>query len=195
MSKRSMSKIKAVGTTVWKHKIVQNPHPKGKNIPYYEVEWLENPQVKQSGTTRKPKVITLLPKTTLQPGEGYGNQPLNVDGFSYANIYVISSPPGTKQACNLEVSFACFPFEDGVGVKGEAYSFFNFDSESYNKGIEVSHYRIATSDLNVDGHTESTYDFTSHILRTPILGPYLRAIAGNRDDGPRDVEVLAYLTP
>jgi len=121
---------------------------------------------------------------------------INIDGFRMINAYVISDrlSSTTQRGFTLELSFSLNPFVSGVGVVGESSFFFNFDS--YFEPGTLSH-RLAecqTSDLTTSGGLPRLggVDLT-HILRTPVMGPYVRASVFNQDSVARNVEVSAYL--
>ena len=78
---------------------------------------------------------------------------------------------------------------------GETSSFFDF-SGYYDPG-SLSHklIRCPTSDLLSTGGLPQIggIDLT-HILRVPVLGPFVRASAFNEDDTAHSAEVRAYLS-
>ncbi|HMP75946.1 MAG TPA: hypothetical protein PKE12_06595 [Kiritimatiellia bacterium] len=199
----------AVKTTPFK--LVEKPHPLGEKTPYLEVQWpeLPNPPTptlplptpfppipKPSCDRPCTAIVQMLPKTLLNPGSGFGQAPVKVDGYRFANLYVISDPVNSSndRGFTLEVSFACFPFVYGEGVRGETNHMFNFDALGYASGYEAKIMRIKTSDQGVTNQLPryGGRDLT-HILRIPILGPYMRAIASNVGQIARNVEVVAYL--
>ena len=151
-----------------------------------------------SKTCEKPctKVITLLPKTNIAPHTGVGYQMINIDGFRWINAFVISDPLNStsQRGFTLELSFSLNPFVYGVGVVGESSYFFNFDG-FYDPGTS-SHrtIRCETSDLTSTGGLPwiGGVDL-AHILRVPVLGPYVRASAFNENGTARNAEVKAYL--
>jgi hypothetical protein len=81
------------------------------------------------------------------------------------------------------------------GVVGEARYFFNFDA--FYDPAAASHrlIRIETNDLTSTGGLPHIggVDLT-HILRVPVMGPYLRASVFNEDTVARHATVEAYLT-
>jgi hypothetical protein len=95
----------------------------------------------------------------------------------------------------LEISFALNGFVPNVGVVGESRYFFNFDN--YYNSTEYSKKIIycETSDLTSTGGVPHIggVDLT-HILRVPVMGPFVRASVINNDEEERSVEVRAYLT-
>lgn len=143
------------------------------------------------------KIITLLPKMSIQPHWGFGYYVINVDGYRYINAYIISDAlsSSNQRGFELEISFALNDFVIGVGVKGETRCFFNFDN--YYNITEPAKRTIicATSDLTSLGGVPQIggVDLT-HILRVPVMGPYVRASAFNVGETERSVEVKAYLT-
>ncbi len=86
-------------------------------------------------------------------------------------------------------------FVYGVGVLGETSHFFNF--ECYFDPGSASHgtVRSETSDLSTTGGLPwiGGTDLT-HILRVPVMGPYVRASVFNEDSVALQAEVKAYLT-
>ena len=122
---------------------------------------------------------------------------MNIDGFRIINAYVISDPlnSSTQRGFTLELSFAVNPFVYGVGVIGETSYFFNFDG--YFDPGQPNHGTIRgeTSDLATTGGLPwiGGTDLT-HILRAPVMGPYVRASVFNEDNTARQVEVKAYLS-
>ncbi|MEJ2347137.1 MAG: hypothetical protein P8076_14625 [Gammaproteobacteria bacterium] len=143
------------------------------------------------------KVISLLPKTSVAGHTGVGYQMINIDGYRTINAYVISDRLNstTQRGFTLELSFSVNPFVYGVGVVGESSFFFNFDS--YFEPGTLSHRtaRCETSDLTTVGGLPRIggVDLT-HILRAPVMGPYVRASVFNEDGTARHVEVSAYLS-
>jgi hypothetical protein len=143
------------------------------------------------------KVINLLPKTNVAGHSGVGYQMINIDGYRTINAYVISDRlnSSTQRGFTLELSFSINPFVYGVGVAGETSFFFNFDS--YFEPGTLSHRtaRCETSDLTTVGGLPwiGGVDLT-HILRAPVMGPYVRASVFNEDGTARNAEVFAYLS-
>lgn len=141
-------------------------------------------------------IITLLPKTNIAPHTGVGYQMINIDGCRWINAYIISDRlnSSSQRGFTLELSFSLNPFVYGVGVVGESSYFFNFDSY-YDPGTS-SHrtIRCETNDFTSMGGLPRIggVDLT-HILRVPVLGPYVRASAFNEDGSARNAEVKAYL--
>src|SRR5262245_21617781 len=142
-------------------------------------------------------VMTLLPKTTVNGHTGVGFPMINIDGYRIINAYVISAPLNStlQRGFTLELSFALNDFVPGVGVVGETSYFFNagtyFDPGSTNHRT----LRCETSDLTTTGGLPwiGGIDLT-HILRVPVMGPYVRASVFNEDATARAVEVKAYLS-
>jgi len=143
------------------------------------------------------KVITLFPKDTVSGHTGKGYHMVNINGYRTINAYVISDALNStiQRGFTLELSFSLNPFVYGVGVIGETSYFFNFDS--YFDSADSSHrtLRCETNDLTTTGGLPwiGGTDLT-HILRVPVLGPYVRASVFNEDGVSRKVEVKAYLS-
>ena len=186
-------------------KLVKSIHPSRPDWSYYMIE-PESRVVRQlakapvlSKTCSKPctKVITLLPKTNIAGHTGVGYYVINIDGFRSINAYVISDSLNStsQRGFSLALSFALNPFVPNVGVVGESSWFFNFDN--YYDSSTPSHrtIRCETNDLTSTGGLPwiGGVDLT-HILRVPVMGPYVRASAFNEDVTARNVEVSAYLS-
>jgi hypothetical protein len=143
------------------------------------------------------KVMTLFPKDSVNGHTGKGYHMINIDGYRTINAYVISDPLNstTQRGFTLELSFSVNDFVYGVGVIGETSHFFNFDSYFDPGNSSHGTLRIETSDLTTTGALPwiGGTDLT-HILRVPVLGPYVRASVFNEDDTTRQVEVKAYLS-
>lgn len=143
------------------------------------------------------KVIELLLSTLIEPQSGAGYFMINVDGFRYVNAYVISDALNSslQRGFTLQLSFSVNDFVYGVGVIGETSHFFNFDNYYNTTEYEKRLIHIGTSDqTSLGGLTQiGGVDYT-HVLRIPIIGPFVRAIAINLDDSARRVGVKAYLT-
>jgi hypothetical protein len=143
------------------------------------------------------KIITLLPKTRMNGHSGVGYQMINVDGFRYINAHVVSDAlnSSTQRGFSLELSFSLNPFVAGVGVVGESNFFFSFDG-GFVAGAGAQRLgRCQSSDLTISGGLPRIGGVDmSHILRVPVLGPYVRASIFNEDSVPRSGEVRAYLT-
>ncbi len=143
------------------------------------------------------KVMTLFPKDAVEGKTGKGYHMINVDGYRVLNAYVISDALNSTQqrGFTLEISFALNDFVYGVGVIGETSFFYNFESY-FNPGTSSQGtLRCETSDLTTTGGLPwiGGTDLT-HILRVPVMGPYLRASVFNEDTVTREVEVKAYLS-
>lgn len=143
------------------------------------------------------KTITLLPETSIGGHSGVGYQMINIDGYRTINAYVISDSlnSSTQRGFTLELSFSLYPFVENVGVVGETSFFFNFDN--YFETGTLTH-RLAhceTSDLSTVGALPwiGGVDLT-HILRAPVMGPYVRASVFNEDTTTRSAQVVAYLS-
>lgn len=142
-------------------------------------------------------VITLLSKTTVQPSSGIGSFMINIDGFRTINAYVIGERllSSTERGFTLEPSFAPTGFVPGIGVVGETSHFFNFDTYFNAGAASQPLIHLQTSDLTSSGGVPQLggVDLT-HILRAPVLGPFVRASVFNEGDTARAVEVRAYLS-
>lgn len=150
-------------------------------------------------TCDKPctRVITLFPKRNVEGHSGYGYYMINVNGFRIINAYVISDALNstTQRGFTLEISFSVNDFEYGVGVIGETSYFFNFE-HFFNPGtFQQQVLQCKTSDLTTTGGLPwiGGTDLT-HILRVPVMGPFIRASVFNEDSVAREVEVKAYLS-
>lgn len=185
--------------------LVKSSHPTRPDWSYFLIE-PERRVINQltkahifAKTCERPctKVITLLPKTNVASQTGVGYQMINIDGFRWINAYVISDrlTSTSQRGFTLELSFSLNPFVYGVGVVGESSYFFNFDS--YFDPSTGSHktIRCETNDLTSTGGLPRIggVDLT-HILRVPVMGPFVRASAFNEDGTARNVEVKAYLS-
>jgi hypothetical protein len=143
------------------------------------------------------KVIELLPATVVTAHTGVGYHMINVDGFRYLNAYVISAALNstTQRGFSLELSFSVNDFIPGVGVVGKTNHFFNFNNY-YNTGeYEKRTIHSGTSDQTSLGGLIKIggVDYT-HLLRIPVMGPFVRASVFNKDNANRQVSVKAYLT-
>jgi hypothetical protein len=143
------------------------------------------------------KVITLLPKSKIAGHTGIGYQMINVDGYRAINAYVVSDPlnSSTQRGFSLELSFSLNPFVPGVGVVGETSFFFN--CESYFEPGTLNHRltQSSTSDVTTTGGLPWIGGIDlAHIMRVPVLGPYVRASVFNEDGVTRSAEVRAYLS-
>lgn len=142
-------------------------------------------------------IMTLFPQDTIQGHTGKGYHMINVDGYRVINAYVISDPLNitNQRGFTLELSFSLNDFVSGVGVIGETSYFFNF--ENYFDPGSTSHklQRCETNDLTTIGGLPwiGGTDLT-HILRVPVMGPYVRASVFNEDGTSRKAEVKAYLS-
>jgi len=143
------------------------------------------------------KLVTLLPKVKIAPRTGLGFPMVNIDGFRTINAFVISDPitSSLQRGFTLELNFAPKPFVLGVGVVGETSFYFN--AETYFDPGTLTHpiHRCETSDLTTTGGLPKIggVDLT-HILRTPVMGPFVRASAFNEDNVSHSVQVIAYLS-
>ncbi len=143
------------------------------------------------------KVIELLPLTTVDVNSGVGYHMINVDGYRHINAYVISERLNStaQRGFTLQLSFSVNDFVLGVGVVGETSHFFNFDSYYNQTDYDKKLIHTGTSDLtSLGGLTQiGGVDYT-HLLRIPVMGPYIRASVFNKDAQKRTVSVKAYLT-
>jgi hypothetical protein len=142
-------------------------------------------------------VMTLFPKDTVNGRTGKGYHMINVDGYRIINAYVISDALNStlQRGFTLELSFSLNDFVYGVGVIGETSYFYNFESY-FNPGtLSQRTLRCETNDLTTTGGLPwiGGTDLT-HILRVPVMGPYVRASVFNEDVTARQVEVKAYLS-
>jgi hypothetical protein len=143
------------------------------------------------------KLVTLLPKVKIDARTGLGFPMVNVDGFRTINAFVISDPilSSLQRGFTLELSFAPKPFVLGVGVVGETSFYFN--AETYFDPGTLTHglHRCESSDFTTVGGLPKLggVDLT-HVLRSPVLGPFVRASAFNEDNVAHSVQVIAYLS-
>jgi hypothetical protein len=142
-------------------------------------------------------VIELLPETVIDPGSGRGYFMINIDGYRFINAYVIGERLNstTQKGFSLQLSFSVNNFLLGVGVVGETSHFFNFDNYYNKEEYEKKIVHIGNSyETSLGGLTHiGGVDYT-HLLRMPVVGPYVRASVMNRDSSKRKVKVVAYLT-
>ncbi|MGE5602112.1 MAG: hypothetical protein ACM30E_03620 [Nitrososphaerales archaeon] len=195
----------ATGESEGEPKLVKQTHPSRADWDYFLLEpseatvkeLLKPPVFDRVCDKACTKVIKLLPRTSVAGHTGVGFQMINIDGYRTINAYVISERllSTTQRGFTLELSFSLNPFVAGVGVIGETSFFFNFDS--YFEPGTLSHRtaRCETSDLTTVGGLPRIggVDLT-HILRAPVMGPYVRASVFNEDGTARNVEVAAYLS-
>jgi len=187
-----------------KPRLVRQVHPARPDWNYYVLEpgqaaakELLVPQQFEGCERPCTAVLTLLPKTNIAGHSGVGYQMINIDGYRTINAYVISDPLNSSlmRGFSLELSFALNPFVPGVGVVGETSFFFNFDSYfepgTYSHGL----IRCLTSDLTTTGGLPRIGGIDqAHILRAPVMGPYVRASIFNEDTTARNAQVSAYLS-
>jgi len=143
------------------------------------------------------KLTTLLSKRLIEGRTGIGSSMVNVDGFRYINAYIISDPinSSTQRGFSLEISFAPHPFVLGIGVVGEAR--FHFNLENYFDPEHFDHptLSMSTSDrTSLGGLPHIGGKDLTHLLRVPVMGPFVRASAFNEDTVARNATVEAYLT-
>jgi hypothetical protein len=143
------------------------------------------------------KLTTLLSKRLIEGRTGIGSSMVNVDGFRYINAYIISDPinSSAQRGFSLELSFAPHPFVLGVGVVGEAR--FHFNLENYFDPEHFDHptLSMSTSDrTSLGGLPHIGGKDLTHLLRVPVMGPFVRASAFNEDTTARNATVEAYLT-
>ena len=188
-----------------KHKLVEAVHPVRPDWKYYlpkEDRALIKKLAKRPIFPKicdRPctKVMTLFPKDTVNGHTGEGYHMINVDGYRTINAYVISDALNStlQRGFTLELSFSLNDFEFGVGVIGETSYFYNFENY-FNPGTSSQGtLRCETNDLTTTGSLPwiGGTDLT-HILRVPVMGPYVRASVFNEDDNARQAEVKAYLS-
>src|SRR5512133_2669966 len=181
----------AAKETKSKPRLVKQVHPGRPDWDYYLLEpgqaaadQLVLPQQFDQCDRPCTSILTLLPKTNIAGHSGVGYQMINIDGYRTINAYVISDPLNSSlmRGFSLELSFALNPFVPGVGVVGETSFFFNFDS--YFEPGTFSHglIRCQTSDLTTTGGLPRIGGIDqAHILRVPVMGPYVRASVFNED--------------
>lgn len=143
------------------------------------------------------KLITLLSKRLIPGKTGFGGAMTNVDGFRWLNAYVISDPLNStnQRGFSMDISFAPNPFVLGVGVVGEAR--FQFNVENYFDPGAFDHRTVSmgTSDLTgLGGLPHIGGKDLTHLMRVPVMGPFVRGSAFNQDTVARNAEVVAYLT-
>jgi len=190
-----------------KTKFIKTVHPARADWSFY-LPKVDKKLIKKLG--KKPvigkgcdkpctKIIELLPKDSVGGRTGKGYHMINVDGYRMINAYVISEALNStlQRGFTLELSFALNDFVYGVGVLGETSYFFNFDN-FFNPGhSSFRTIRCETNDKTTTGGLPwiGGTDLT-HILRVPVMGPYVRASVFNEDEHgtSRKVEVKAYLT-
>jgi hypothetical protein len=189
---------------VSKFELVKAVHPARPDWPFYLpkedkkiIEELGKPAVLTECERPCTKVMTLLPKTPIEGQTGIGYHMINVDGFRHINAFVISDPLNSSayRGFTLELSFSVNDFVYGVGVIGEARYFFNFENfyDPGNYQHRLIHcgtdYLTSTGGLpHIGGNS------LAHILRVPVMGPYVRASVFNEDTVIRNAEVKGYLT-
>lgn len=186
-------------------RLVKQAHSRRPEWSYYRLEpskavtdSLLSPHVFRETCDRAcTKVVSLLPKTRIAGHTGMGYQMVNVDGFRTINAYVISDPLNSTllRGFSLELSFAPNPFVPGIGVVGETSFFFDFDA--YFEPGSLSHRtaRCETSDLTTAGGLPWIGGIDlAHVLRAPVMGPYVRASVFNEDSAARNAQVVAYLS-
>jgi hypothetical protein len=207
---KKKAKQKLANDPVW----ISRPNPLGLKDDYREVVWpLPKPGLPTlpppSSTlptlpVTKPvqerpvtKVLTVIPKVLIPPSNGRGNSPLNIDGYRMVNLFAISDPvlSTADRVFSLEVSFAPYTVEMpyGTDMGCEGTNVYNFDSLGYTQGWDARHYRLTLSDQDVNNTVKAGGRDLTHILRVPVLGPFMRVIVINRGTVARNVEVVAYL--
>src|SRR6185503_14318844 len=179
------------------HKLVKQTHPTRADWEYFLLEppkatideLLQRPIFDQVCDKACTKIISLLPKTNVAGHTGVGFQMINIDGYRTISAYVISDRLNstTQRGFTLELSFSLNPFVLGVGVVGETSFFFNFDSYFEPGTLTHRTARCETSDLTTVGGLPwiGGVDLT-HILRAPVMGPYVRASVFNQDATARN---------
>ena len=139
------------------------------------------------------KVVDLMPPMVIQPGHGLGLTFVNVGGFRFANVYVTSDPAAVSglQGFALEVEFALQPTIAGLPIGGTSV-FFNFDGYT-GSDLEHRSTRCIADNWNPAGQAW-TGASDIHILRVPVMGPYMRPLVFNLGTVARAAAVKAYLT-
>jgi hypothetical protein len=143
------------------------------------------------------KKIELFPKREVEGHTGYGYFMVNVDGYRCLNCYLISDPLSStnQRGFTLEISFALEPFQQGVGYYGETEVFFNAEGYYDPGNNEHALIRIRTSDLmSTGGLPWIGGQNLAHILRVPVMGPFVRASVFNKNSQKRSARVVAYAT-
>ncbi len=184
---------------------VKTTHPERPDWPYFLPKENKTLMRKFSKKPLFPRlcerpctaVLPLFPKRLVEGKTGYGYYMINVDGYRTINAYVISDPLNSTsmRGFTLQLSFSLYDFVYGVGVVGETSFYFN--GESFFDPGTLTHrlQKCQTSDLTAAGGLPwiGGRDLV-HILRAPVMGPYVRASVFNEDRTARNVEVVAYLS-
>ena len=138
-------------------------------------------------------VLTMIPRTLVNPSNGIGSGRYNIDGYRMINAYVISDPlfSTSQRGFRLELSFA---IASGGGGK-ETTAVYNFDSYFNPVPYDQPLLHCGTSDRLTTGGLPwiGGVDLV-HILRAPVMGPYVSAVVINQDTEAHNVEVQAYLS-
>jgi hypothetical protein len=181
-------------------KLIKSQHPARPDWDYRVIEVDEDllkelgkPPVFAAGCVKAcTTTITLLPKFNVGGKSGVGFPFVNVDGYRIINAFVISDPlkSSTQRGFSLEMSFGL-----DAGGTGETSVFFNFDN--YFDPASWKHPTLVcqTSDLLTTGNLPWIGGVClSHILRVPVMGPYVRASVFNEDSAAHQVQVIGYLS-
>lgn len=186
-------------------KLVKISHPRRPDWDVYVIEPTEKqladnvmpfplPAPCQKACTAS---ITLVPQINIGPHSGIGFAPVNVDGFRWLNAYVTSDSlhSTAQRGFSLELFFSLNPFVPAVGVRSQAWTFFNM--ESFYDGAAGHHQSQYTSmsDLTLGGGPPyfGGVDLTQ-VLRVPVIGPFVSAIAFNEDSVAHNAQVVAYVS-
>ena len=120
---------------------------------------------------------------------------INVDGYSYLNCYLRSDAlfSSNQRGFTLEVSFA---LEGSSSAYDETSYYFDIEEYYYTSNLEHKLIRIQTNDLlsATGGVPYIGGQNLVHILRTPVLGPYVRVSVFNEDTQTHYARVIAYAT-
>jgi hypothetical protein len=185
--------------------MVKASHPTRPDTPYFLMEPDRQLAARLARSQTLPrtcdrpctKLMTLLPKTKIDPHTGIGYFVLNVDGFRWINAYVISDTlfSTAQRGFTLQLSFAPNPFVYGVGVVGESNCFFSFDSY-YDPGAGQHRTVVCSTDdlTSLGGLPRIGGVDLTHTLRVPVMGPYVRASVFNEDNAAHEAQVTGYLT-
>jgi hypothetical protein len=182
---------------------VERPHLQGLNfyLPKYDAriaKALEKAPKLDLRNKTSSAAIELFPSIQVEADTAYGYWIINVDGYRYLNCYLISDAllSSGQRGFSLQISFALEPTSIGYPAYGKTNYYFNmeeyYDTTSLEHKlitIETSDLLSATGDLPYIGRTNLV-----HMLRTPMMGPYVRARVLNRDIQPHFARVVAYAT-
>src|SRR5262245_45136108 len=187
------------------YRLVKSVHPARPDWTFHEIdpgkaavaELAKFPFFPKTCSKACTKTISLLPKISIAGHTGIGFPMVNIDGFRMLNAFVISDPLNStlQRGFSLSISFAVNPFILGVGVIGETSFFFNFDT--YFEPGKFTHalQHCQSSDLTTTGGLPFIGgNSLAHIVRVPVMGPFVRASVFNEDTVTRSAEVKAYLS-